>query len=106
MVISSVIILPLFGSLLIMFVPIGDLPVIIQYLLVGIPLLGYLFAVYLAFLAGGIPIVSWLSLVFQFLWIFIIIWLAGRLIESEGILDISFKKIFSKKNILFFLPKK
>jgi len=105
MVISSVIILPLLGSLLIMFVPIGDLPGILQYILVGIPLLGYLFAVYLAFLAGEIPIVSWLSLVFQFLWILVTIWLAGRLIESEGILDISFKRIFSKKNILFFRRK-
>ena len=106
MVISSVIILPLVGTLLIMFVPIGDLPGIFQYILVGIPLLGYLFAVYLSFLAGEIPIVSWLSLVFQFLWIFVIIWLAGRLIESEGILEISFKRILSKKNILFFRRNK
>jgi len=106
MVISSVIILPLLGSLLIMFVPIGDLPGLIQYLLVGIPLLGYLFAVYLSFLAGEIPIVSWVSLLFQFLWIVIIVWLAGRLIESEGILEISFKRMFSRKKITSFLLRK
>ena len=106
MVISLVVILPLAGSLLIMFVPVGELPIIFQYVLVGVPLLGYLFAVYLAFLAGGIPIVSWFSLVCQFLWIIVIIWSAGRLIESEGILDISLKRIFSRKNILFFLPKR
>ena len=89
-----------------MFIPIGNFPGIFQYVLVGIPLLGYLFAVYLAFLAGEIPIVAWFSLVFQFLWIVIIIWLAGRLIESEGILEISFKRMFSKRKILSFLLRK
>ncbi len=99
MVISLLIIIPLFSIFFLAFLPIGTLPELLQLAIVAIPLLGYLFGVYFTILAGEITIWAWLSLVFQTLWIIVAVWLAGRLIESEGILEISFKRLilFRKK---------
>ena len=99
MVISLLIIIPLFSIFFLAFLPIGTLPELLQLAIIAIPLLGYLFGVYFTILAGEITIWAWLSLVFQTLWIIVAVWLAGRLIESEGILEISFKRLilFRKK---------
>ncbi|MHA2225173.1 MAG: ABC transporter permease [Candidatus Hodarchaeales archaeon] len=95
MVISFLVVIPMFGVLFLVFLPVNALPELIQLLIVAIPLLGYLFGFYIAFLAGEITVVAWLSFVFQFLWIALAVWVAGKIIESEGILDISFKRLFS-----------
>jgi ABC-type Na+ efflux pump permease subunit len=94
MVISVLIIIPLISVFFFVFLPLNTLPELLQLVIIAIPLLGYLFGVYLAILSGEITVLAWLSLVFQTLWIMMAVWSAGRLIESEGILEISFKRLF------------
>lgn len=94
MVTSALIIIPMVSTLLIAFFPIEMVDNSIQIILVLLPLLGYLFAIYISLISGEIPIIAWLSLVAQFAWIIIGVWVASRLIESEGILEISYKRIF------------
>ena len=100
MVISSIIIFPLISIIFLVYLPLGSLPDMFLIILGALPVIGYLFSIYLILLKGGIILTAWLSLIFQILWIFLIIWFAGRLIESEGILHISFKKVlrFWEKN--------
>lgn len=93
MVISTIIILPMISILFLIYLPMGGLPDSILTIIGMIPVIGYLFSIYLILLKGEIILIAWISLIFQTIWIFFIIWLAGRLIESEGILNISFKKI-------------
>jgi ABC-type Na+ efflux pump permease subunit len=100
MVISAITIFPLFGTFFLIYVPLGFLPDFVTILISILPLLGYLFSIYQIFLLGELTSIVWLSLLAQFVWTAILIWLAGRLIESEGILQISFKRIlrFWKKS--------
>ena len=93
MVISALIIVPLIALFFLAFIPINIVPEILHIAIVFIPAFGYLFGVYLTILAGQVTPVIWLGLLAQFLWIILAIWLSGRLIESEGILEISFKRI-------------
>ncbi|MHA2298651.1 MAG: ABC transporter permease [Candidatus Hodarchaeales archaeon] len=92
MVVSSIIIIPLIGVMFIGFLPLDKLPEIVQLVLLILPLLGFMFGIYTAMLSGELTI-AWLTLVFQVIWIVVEIWFAGRLIESEGILEISFKRL-------------
>ncbi|MHA1169073.1 MAG: hypothetical protein ACTSRU_14700, partial [Candidatus Hodarchaeales archaeon] len=92
MVTSTLIIIPMVSVIFFVFLPIS-LPEAVQAVIMTIPLLGYLFGVYISVLAGEISIWSWFSLVAQVIWIALSIWFAGRLIESEGVLDISFKNL-------------
>jgi ABC-type Na+ efflux pump permease subunit len=100
MVISLITIIPIFGTFFLIYVPLGLLPDFVTILVSILPLLGYLFSIYQIFLLGELTSIIWLSLLAQFVWTAILIWLAGRLIESEGILQISFKRIlrFWKKS--------
>ncbi|OLS26897.1 MAG: hypothetical protein HeimC3_06540 [Candidatus Heimdallarchaeota archaeon LC_3] len=100
MVISGITIFPLFGTFFLIFVPLDFLPEIFQTLIGVLPLLGYLFSIYQIILIGELTIAVWISLMFQFIWTILLVILAGKLIESEGILQISFKRIlkFWKKN--------
>ncbi|MHA1449037.1 MAG: ABC transporter permease [Candidatus Hodarchaeales archaeon] len=93
MVTSTLIIIPMVSVIFFVFLPISALPEAVQAIIMAIPLLGYLFGVYISVLAGEISIWSWFSLVAQVIWIALSIWFAGRLIESEGVLDISFKNL-------------
>ncbi len=94
MVISALIIIPLVSTLIMAFLPIGTLDTVVQTLLMFLPLLGYLFGVYISIYEGEIGIGAWLSLLAQLAWILIGVWIAGRLVESEGILEISYKRFF------------
>ncbi|MHA1996400.1 MAG: ABC transporter permease [Candidatus Hodarchaeales archaeon] len=94
MVVSALIIIPLVSTLLIAFLPVSELAESFQFILVLIPLLGYLFAIYLSLTSGELTLIAWFSLVGQLGWTLIGIWFAGRLIESEGILEISYKRFF------------
>lgn len=94
MVISALVIIPLVSTFLIAFLPIGTLNSVIQTLLMFLPLLGYLFGVYISLLKGETGISAWLGLLAQLIWILIGVWIAGRLVESEGILEISYKRVF------------
>ena len=94
MVISALIIIPMVSTFLIAFLPIELLDSGIQIILLFLPLLGYLFAIYVSIIAGEISLIAWLSLLAQLAWIFLGVWMAGRLVESEGILEISYKRFF------------
>lgn len=94
MVISTLIVIPIIGSMLLTVVPL-IIPDWLQLALFAIPILGYLFSVYTAALVGELTVWIWMSLVFQILWVGLLIKFTGRLIESEGILEISLKKLFS-----------
>ncbi|MHA1977614.1 MAG: ABC transporter permease [Candidatus Hodarchaeales archaeon] len=93
MVVSSFILLPLLGVTFMGFIPLDKLPAVIQSLLLVLPLMGYMFGIYMAILTGDVTVITWLTLVSQAVWIGIIIWFAGRVIENEGILDISMKRV-------------
>ena len=94
MVVSALVIIPMVSTFLIAFLPISAINETFQIILVLLPLLGYLFAIYLSLTSGELTLISWLSLIGQLGWTFIGIWFAGRLIESEGILEISYKRFF------------
>jgi len=94
MVVSVLVIVPMVCTFLIAFLPIGSFNDIIKFILVLLPLLGYLFAIYFSLISGELPIISWMGLIAQLLWILLGIWVAGRLVESEGILEISYKRFF------------
>ena len=94
MVVSALIIIPLVSTLLIAFLPIETLDSVIQTLLMFLPLLGYLFGVYISLVEGETGIGAWAGLLAQLAWILIGVWIAGRLVESEGILEISYKRLF------------
>ncbi|WP_455140399.1 ABC transporter permease [Candidatus Hodarchaeum mangrovi] len=95
MVISALVIIPLVSTLIIAFLPLEIIDSSLQIILVILPLLGYLFAIYLSLNLGEITLLTWFSLVAQLAWVLIGIWFAGRLIESEGILEISYKRLLS-----------
>ncbi len=94
MVISAVIIIPLVLTFLVAFLPIEKIDSVIQTILMFLPLLGYLFAIRISLVTGEIIIGAWLSLLAQLAWILIGVWIASRLVESEGILEISYKRLF------------
>jgi ABC-2 type transport system permease protein len=94
MVVSSFILIPLVGVMFLGFIPLDKLPEIIKIVLLILPLLGYIFGIYTALLTGEITVLIWLTLVFQVAWIGVVIWFAGRLIENEGILEISMRRLF------------
>ncbi|MHA1967603.1 MAG: ABC transporter permease [Candidatus Hodarchaeales archaeon] len=94
MVVSALVIIPLVSTFLIAFLPVSAIDEAFQFILVLLPLLGYLFAIYLSLMSGELTFISWFSLVGQLGWTLIGIWFAGRLIESEGILEISYKRFF------------
>lgn len=92
MVVSALVIIPMISTFIIAFLPIGALNDIVRFFLVLLPLIGYLFAIYISLISGELPIISWVGLIAQLLWILLGIWVAGRLVESEGILEISYKR--------------
>ncbi|MFW9996710.1 MAG: ABC transporter permease [Candidatus Odinarchaeota archaeon] len=94
MVVSGLIVLPMVAIFLLIFMPLADLPQIVQLVIVTLPLLGFLFGIYLAILTGEMTLYVWLGLGFQAVWIVIAVLLAAKLIESEGILEISYKRLF------------
>ena len=94
MVISMVIMIPLFGIMFLGFLPITVIPEYLQILIGAIPMFEYFTSVYTVLKAGEIVVWAWVSLAFQAFWVLVAVWAAGRLIESEGILEISFKQLF------------
>ena len=94
MVISALIIIPMISTFLIAFLPIELVDSSVQIILLFLPLLGYLFAIYVSLIAGELSLLAWLSLLAQLAWISLGVWIAGRLVESEGILEISYKRFF------------
>ena len=52
-----------------------------------------MFGIYRAILTLEVTIITWFTLIFQAVWIGVVIWFAGRVIETEGILDISMKRL-------------
>ncbi|MHA2203192.1 MAG: ABC transporter permease [Candidatus Hodarchaeales archaeon] len=94
MVISALIIIPLVLTFIVAFLPVEKIDSVIQTILMFLPLLGYLFAIHISLVTGEIIIGAWLSLLAQLAWILIGVWIASRLVESEGILEISYKRLF------------
>ncbi|MFX0210718.1 MAG: hypothetical protein ACFFDT_32365, partial [Candidatus Hodarchaeota archaeon] len=94
MVISALIIIPLVLTFLVAFLPIEKIDSVIQTILMFLPLLGYLFAIHISLVTGEIFITAWFSLLAQLVWILIGVWISSRLVENEGILEISYKRLF------------
>ena len=93
MVVSSFIVLPMVGVIFLGFITLDKLPEALQLILLLLPLLGYMFGIYMAILTAEMTLVTWLTLVFQLVWIGIAIWGSGRIIDNEGILEISVRKL-------------
>ncbi|MFX0152672.1 MAG: hypothetical protein ACFFAJ_17950, partial [Candidatus Hodarchaeota archaeon] len=94
MVISALIIIPLVLTFLVAFLPIEKIDSVIQTILMLLPLLGYLFAIHISLVTGEILITAWFGLLAQLVWILVGVWVSSRLVESEGILEISYKRLF------------
>ena len=91
------------GMMFVLFViPVEELGVGLQALLVCIPVSGTIFAIYLASISGTITWLSWLSFALQIVWSGVVVDLIVRLSEAESILELNYSKLFTmmKKMIL------
>ncbi|MFW9780293.1 MAG: ABC transporter permease [Candidatus Heimdallarchaeota archaeon] len=93
MVMSMIFLIPFFAIMFLVFLPLNDLPDFIQMAVGAIPVLGYFYTIHTILRGGVLEIWAWIILAVQGVWIAITVWFTGRMIESEGILEISFKKI-------------
>ncbi len=94
-------------AFLIFVIPIADMGVIGQYVMSAIPIFGVIVAIYLSTLAGGVVALSYVALVAQLFWAFVIIGMTARISEAESILELSYGKAFRElKNSIFRKKKK
>ncbi len=94
MISGILMIFPVVPMFLLMFLPVQNTPEPIRYAIVLMPMVGYLFAVYFATLAGGLQPLTWFAIVAQVFWVYVGVWMAARISEAEGILDFTLAKIF------------
>lgn len=91
--------LPLLLFSLIIFtsiIPLEDLSIVSQAILSSLPVIGLIIAIYLSGIAGEIFWISYFSFVMQILWAYFTILLITRISEVEGIMEISYGKLFKK----------
>ena len=99
---SFILMLPVLALITVVSFPIADLPTTARYILGGVPVFGFMIAIYFASLQGGVQLLTWFTIFTQLAWVYLTMWLAARLSEVEGILDFSlknFKQIFTRKRI-------
>ena len=98
MVVSILMILPVVALVLIIAVPYDIFGTTGQYFFASLPVIGFMYSLYVAILTGSIGYISLASIVAQAFFSLLSIWISSRLIEIEGILEINLvqavKKIF------------
>lgn len=95
MLTSAIIGIPSILVITFLFLPFADFPLWLQLLFAMMPLFGFLQSGYLVFLKGGVGFVAMVGLLSQLGWLMLTIWATARLMESEGILEVSLTQIFS-----------
>ncbi|MHA2494858.1 MAG: ABC transporter permease [Candidatus Hodarchaeales archaeon] len=89
MLTSAIIGIPSILVITFLFLPFADFPLWLQLLFAIMPLFGFLQSGYLVFLNGGVGVVAMVGLLSQLGWLVLTIWVTARLMESEGILEVS-----------------
>ncbi len=93
--ISGLLPMLIFGMVgFIFIVPVDEFATIYQALIVSLPVIGVIVAIYLSGLAGSIIWVAYLSIVAQIIWAYFIINLITRISESESIIELSYSVVF------------
>lgn len=96
MVISILMIFPVFAIFIIYAIPIQTFDLFGQIVTTGIPIIGFLFAIYISLLSGSLGIPAYTSLIFQLLFCAISVWFSAKIIEMEGILEVNLSQAFVK----------
>ena len=96
MVTSILMILPVVALILIVAVPYDIFGVIGQYFFASLPVIGFMYSLYIAILTGTIGPVNYFSLLAQAFFSLLSIWFSSKLIEIEGILEINIVQALKK----------
>lgn len=93
MLISAVIGVPAVCVVAFLFLPFADFPLWLKLTFAITPLFGFLQSAFYVFLEGGkINLATAVGLMSQIVWLILVIWTTARLIESEGVLEVSMAK--------------
>ena len=96
MVISILMILPVISLILIIAVPYDIFGSVGQYVFASLPVIGFMFSLYVAILTGSIGMISLVSIIAQLAFSLFSIWVSSKLIEIEGILEINIVQALKK----------
>ncbi|MHA2233293.1 MAG: ABC transporter permease [Candidatus Hodarchaeales archaeon] len=100
MLTSAVIGVPAVCVVAFLFLPVADFPLWLKLAFAITPLFGFLLSTFYVFLEGGkINLTTAVGLMSQIVWLILVIWTTARLIESEGVLEISIIQVLSLKNL-------
>ncbi len=97
---SSVIGIPSILVITFLFLPFADLPFWLKIVIALIPLFGFLQSGYFVFLESKVGLTAAVGLISQLIWIVVTILATARLMESEGILEVSLSQVFSRQRLL------
>lgn len=96
MVVSVLMILPIIALVLIIAVPYDIFGPVGQFFFASLPVIGFMYSLYVTILTGSIGFTSYISLGAQLIFSLVSIWISSRLIEIEGILEINIVQAFKK----------
>ena len=96
MVVSILMILPVVALILIIAIPYNIFGFNGEIFLASLPVIGFMWSLYVTILTGSIGIISYISLIAQTLFCLLSIWFSSRLIEIEGILEINIVRALKK----------
>ncbi len=96
LVVSILMILPVIALVLIIAVPYDIFGVTGEYFFSSLPVIGFMYSLYVTILTGTIGPISYVSLLAQAIFSLLSIWFSSKLIEIEGILDINMVQALKK----------
>ena len=96
MVVSILMILPVIALVLIITIPYDIFGIGGQYVFASLPVIGFMWSLYVTILTGSIGFISFVSLLSQAFFCLLSIWFSTRLIEIEGILEINIVQAIKK----------
>ncbi len=96
LVVSVLMMLPVVALVLIVAVPYDIFGVAGEYFFASLPVIGFMYSLYVTMLTGSIGPTSYVSLVAQAVFSLISIWFSSKLIEIEGILEINIVQALKK----------
>lgn len=96
LVVSILMMLPVIALILIVAVPYDIFGVTGEYFFASLPVIGYMYSLYVTMLTGSIGPTSYISLVAQAAFSLLCIWFSSKLIEIEGILEINIVQALKK----------
>ena len=96
MVISILMILPVVALILIIAVPYDIFGTTGQYIFSALPVIGFMYSLYVTILTGTVGPTTYISLISQAAYSLISIWFSSKLIEIEGILEINMVQALKK----------